>query len=412
VRFPKAARPATDRPVREPRAVSLAERLENCDATFVGQKLQATPAATDESVPGLALYTTACRAQAPAGLQAHPLADLFPLLEGAEFDEFVEDIRAGLNEPIIIYQDKILDGRNRYRACLAAGVEPRFLPFLGDDPVAFVISANLKRRHLGTSQRAMIAAQLANMRQGERTDLPSFEGKSVSQEQAANLLNVGVASVERARIVREQGEPALVAAVEAGKVSVSGAVEQIRRGIVTGVSMHPYAERGLDLYETPEPATRALLEVESFDGTIWECANGRNAISRVLRAAGYRVIATDLVDYGVEGAWWRRFSAVSERERLPNRRASVSFELAVGGLHYSATISQYPDGRTAEIFLANHKPGSQSDSNARDAAVAASLALQFGCPLDVLRRALLRDAQGNASTPLGAALDALADEEL
>jgi ribonucleoside-diphosphate reductase alpha chain len=57
--------------------------------------------------------------------------------------------------------------------------------------------------------------------------------------------------------------------------------------------------------------------------------------------------------------------------------------------------------------LQNHKPGSQSDTNARDAAVAASLALQYGCPLQVLQRALLRDAQGRPSTPLGAAIDAI-----
>jgi hypothetical protein len=148
----------------------------------------------------------------------------------------------------------------------------------------------------------MIAARLANMRQGERTDLPSIEGRLVSQQQAAELLNVGVASVERAKIVHEQGEPELVAAVERGEVSVSGAVEQIRRGLTTVVAMDPYAERGHDLYQTPPEATRALLEVESFDGVIWESANGRGAISRVLRAAGHRVIATDLIDYGCPDA--------------------------------------------------------------------------------------------------------------
>jgi hypothetical protein len=59
--------------------------------------------------------------------------------------------------------------------------------FLGDffDPVAFVMSKNLKRRHLDESQRAMVAAKLATMRQGERTDIPSIEGKSISQQQAA-----------------------------------------------------------------------------------------------------------------------------------------------------------------------------------------------------------------------------------
>jgi hypothetical protein len=101
---------------------------------------------------------------------------------------------------------------------------------------------------------------------------------------------------------------------------------------------------------------------------------------------------------------------MSPRERLPNRRPSVVFELELHSLHYTASISHFADGRVAEIFLQNHKPGSQSDSNARDSAVAASLALQFGCPLEVLRRAVLRDPRGAPSTPLGAALDAIAAE--
>jgi hypothetical protein len=236
-------------------------------------------------------------------LTFHPLADLFPLIEGADFKELVADVHAhGVREAVWIYQDKVLDGRNRWLASQAAGVDCPMRPYTGDDPVGFVISLNLKRRHLDTSQRAMIAARLANMRQGERTDLPSIDGRSISQEDAAALLNVGLKSVERAKIVREQGEPGLIHAVERGEVSVSGAVEQIRRGIVTGVGMHPYAERGLDLYETPPEATRALLDVESFDGAIWECASGRGAISRVLREAGYHVVATDLADYGCPDA--------------------------------------------------------------------------------------------------------------
>ena len=95
------------------------------------------------------------------------------------------------------------------------------------------------------------------------------------------------------------------------------------------------------------------------------------------------------------------------RNRMPNRRAAESFELEVGGLRYTYTAGRFPDGSVGEIFLQSHKPGSQSDANARDAAVAASLALQYGCPLPVLQRALLRDAQGRPSTPLGAAIDCL-----
>ena len=99
------------------------------------------------------------------------------------------------------------------------------------------------------------------------------------------------------------------------------------------------------------------------------------------------------------------------REHLPNRRFSEYFTFECGGLRYHATISCFTDGRIGEVFITNTKPSSQSDVNARDAAVAASLALQFGCPIDVLRKALLRDPRGVASSPLGMALDSLADEE-
>jgi hypothetical protein len=100
---------------------------------------------------------------------------------------------------------------------------------------------------------------------------------------------------------------------------------------------------------------------------------------------------------------------MTTRNRLPNRRSAETSELAFGQLRYTYTAGRFPDGSVGEIFLQSHKPGSQSDANARDAAVAASLALQYGCPLPVLQRALLRDAQGRPSTPLGVAIDRLLD---
>ena len=82
-------------------------------------------------------------------LEFHPLANLFPLVEGTEFDDLVADIGAhGLHEPIVVFEDKILDGRNRYRACMAARVEPTFTVYMGDDPISYVVSLNLRRRHL------------------------------------------------------------------------------------------------------------------------------------------------------------------------------------------------------------------------------------------------------------------------
>jgi hypothetical protein len=154
----------------------------------------------------------------------HPLADLFPMMSDEEIDALGEDMLAnGQRESIALFEEKILDGRNRYLACMRKDIEPRFLNQRPADPVAFVASANLHRRHLDESQRAMIAAKLANMKQGARTDL-SPRGE-ISQAKAATLLHIGKRSVERGRAVLDHGVPDLVDAVEHGEVRVSAAAE-------------------------------------------------------------------------------------------------------------------------------------------------------------------------------------------
>lgn len=159
-----------------------------------------------------------------ADFPAHQLATIFPMIEGEELNALAADIRDnGLREPIVLLDGTILDGRNRYRACQMASVTPHYEHYDGSDPLSFVISRNLRRRHLDESQRAMVAARLANMRQGARTDLSPIGEKS--QADAAALLNVGKRSVERARSVIDKGSPELVHAVESGKVAVSVAAK-------------------------------------------------------------------------------------------------------------------------------------------------------------------------------------------
>jgi hypothetical protein len=99
------------------------------------------------------------------------------------------------------------------------------------------------------------------------------------------------------------------------------------------------------------------------------------------------------------------YRPVSARERLPNRRASETFQLECGGLYYLCTVGRYPDGRIAELFLHNHKSNSASDTNARDSAIVFSFALQHGADPDAIRKSLCRDSQGRALGPLGRALD-------
>jgi N6-adenosine-specific RNA methylase IME4 len=156
-------------------------------------------------------------------------------MEGKGFDALVADIQArGLREPIVTLDGAILDGRNRYRACLAAGVELRFRDFDpeldGQSPLDFVISKNLKRRHLDESQRAMVAARLANLRHGgdRRSDqAANLPVGPISQLQAATALNASERSVRDAVKVMREGAPEVIQAVDQGRLAVSTAVNAV-----------------------------------------------------------------------------------------------------------------------------------------------------------------------------------------
>lgn len=163
---------------------------------------------------------TACGRRWPV----HPAAVVFPLIDGEPFEQLGADIRVnGLREPITLHPDgRLLDGRNRLRACDVAGVTPLTRTWNGEgSAVAYVVSLNLHRRHLDESQRALVAARIANLPRGANQHSPI--GESSTQSDAAALLNIGKRSVERARDVIARGAPELVKAVERGAISVSAA---------------------------------------------------------------------------------------------------------------------------------------------------------------------------------------------
>jgi N6-adenosine-specific RNA methylase IME4 len=144
-------------------------------------------------------------------------------MEGPGFEALVADIRAnGLRQPIILLDQQILDGRNRHKACCKAAVPIRTEVYGGNDPLAFVLSANLHRQHLNESQRAMVAAKLATLPKGSNQHA-SIE--AASQPKAAKLLNVSRSAVQRATIVRTKAVPELVRRVELGEVAVSVAAK-------------------------------------------------------------------------------------------------------------------------------------------------------------------------------------------
>ena len=198
--------------------------------------------------------------------ESHEIADCWPMIEPDKFGELCDDIAEnGLLNSIVLYEGKILDGRNRYKACVEAGVEPTFTEYEGDDPTGHAISLNNMRRDLNPSQRAMVAEKLANLcsgvgkGQGKCSDLSTSE---VSQSDAAKKMEVSRTLVQKARRVKsgadegiasmvEDGDLSLEAAehlmsltedeqreiAEAGKEAAKEAAKDVRQGKVTRVSM-------------------------------------------------------------------------------------------------------------------------------------------------------------------------------
>ena len=154
--------------------------------------------------------------------EEHPLSQLLPMMSGEGLRELAEDIREnGQRAPITLLEGKILDGRNRYKACEIAKVVPRFRDFNGGgDPLAFVISANLRRRHLSESQRAMIAAKIAGMRRGGDQSA-NIKSGAKTVEEAATALNVSPRSVAAAKRVLKEAAPEEVEAIERGEKTVT-----------------------------------------------------------------------------------------------------------------------------------------------------------------------------------------------
>jgi len=131
----------------------------------------------------------------------HALSAAFPTMSESQFADLIEDVRQnGLNEPIVLFEQQILDGWNRYQACQEAGVKPYFTEYQGADPVQYVKSKNLFRRHLSESQRAM--AIVACNEWGK--SMPT--GRVPTNAQMAEEAQVGVRTIARAKIAHEAGQ--------------------------------------------------------------------------------------------------------------------------------------------------------------------------------------------------------------
>jgi ParB-like chromosome segregation protein Spo0J len=157
--------------------------------------------------------------------EVHPIAASLPEMSAVEYASFKDDIAAnGPVVPIKLFEGKILDGRHRERACWDTGRQDdrTFEDFPGswDEAVSYVASVNIQRRNLNESQKAMVAAELANLRRGRPGKNPSAEG-NISQSMAAKAVGVSLPSVERAAKVLKHGIPEVQEMVRSGELSVS-----------------------------------------------------------------------------------------------------------------------------------------------------------------------------------------------
>jgi ParB-like nuclease family protein len=204
----------------------------------------------------------------PSRLKIHPAALAFPEMSTSELQELADDIKQnGLVHPVVRNgEDLVLDGRNRLKVCEVAGVEPRFEIYRGDNPVAFIVSVNLKRRHLNESQRALVAARLATLAHGaNKTPSGKFAARpdAVTQAAAAAMLNISQRSIRHATIVRDSGKPELIRDVEQGKVSVSAAAKQAKPK--PQPKPHPKAAIDPQVIEPIRVAYRALVHAVEAD---------------------------------------------------------------------------------------------------------------------------------------------------
>lgn len=240
----------------------------------------------------------------------HSLSSALPEMSEKELNDLAADIKSnGLNKPIVMFEGKVLDGRHRLRACEIAGVEPRFSDYKGDNPIGFVRSENVLRRHLSTTQRAMFGASLVNAKVGSNQ-----HGRDqmipTTVEAAAKGEQVGVATMKRARKVFTKGSKALrssvinkgVALADAAKITTLPKREQSKLAAKGPAAIKAKAE------QLRQPARGGLAAEALKDGEL----AGRKAEARPPATAPLVLKAID--------AWWKENANLlnSHPPALPN----------------------------------------------------------------------------------------------
>jgi len=166
-------------------------------------------------------------------MEFHEYANLFPMMTAEEMQMLRQNMRThGFipSMPILLYEGKILDGRNRYTAALAENIEPVYGDYQGEHALDFVVSANLHRRHLNETQRAGVVSKIANMKAGDnqhKVGTANLQYLPVSIPQAAKMLNVSPRTVATYKAVAA-AMPELVEQMDNGTLTAHAAMKEVK----------------------------------------------------------------------------------------------------------------------------------------------------------------------------------------
>jgi ParB family chromosome partitioning protein len=198
-------------------------------------------------------------------LENHPLADMVPRMGEDEYSSFADDIETnGLRVPIELFEGKILDGRHRYDACIERSIAIKTHNFEGDEHAArlLVLSLNLHRRSLTTSQRALLANAMATGKKGVRktkADGSINPAAPLTQPEAAKAMGVSPVTVKRAKKLVAEAPKAVVEAVRDGKTTLNAALKSLTTGDDPSASKMEAAKAKLDA-AADKAAKKAELE--------------------------------------------------------------------------------------------------------------------------------------------------------
>lgn len=281
----------------------------------------------------------------------HEVSNIFPLLEGEEFEALVVDIAEnGLLEPIWLDSNGlILDGRNRHRACIEAGTEPQFRIWLGKGSlISFVASMNLYRRHLTASRRATVAANMIPIFQAEARErqrggqggtllqaiLPEAKSdKGLSRDKVAEIMNVSSGYVrDSLRLKREA--PELFDEVDRGNMNIPQAMRELT-GPSQAVAVTVFSSESVEYY-TPSEYIEATREVM---GDIDLDPASCKAAQEVIGATQYYTKE----DNGLEQAWEGRVWLNPPYGKIGNESSQ--------GHWGQKLLDEYRDGDVSEAIL-------------------------------------------------------------